>query len=755
MKTVDPSSHGSISTLIAFFLLISGRLFAGSTQTWGIAPSPGSGGSVLAASADGIRLVAAGFNNHLYLSSNAGMTWTQAAVPINNWSAIVMSADGTIATASGDKGSFISTNAGLLWTTLTNAPGKIQAGSADGAQLFASGDGLLYFSRDTGSTWTQTSAPINYWTALACSANGSNVVASASADFGDGLIYVSTNGGLTWQRSSAPPNNWTSVASSANGGKLVAAEYYSPGQNGISFNVGKIYTSSDSGKSWVPAKLATTGWNSVAISADGTTLFAASLGSGNYFNSDGSVSYSKDGGVYCSLDGGLTWAQTGLPEGAWEQVKCSADGSRGVAASRDGQILTSPYYGNWRQMVSPFEALTVFANSSGGANLHVTSVGENGHIFINATTNAGTNWIQYATPFLATNDFCSIASSCNGVNLLATTQGGLAFSHDSGSTWTTWNTSNICNWYSPASSEDGKVMAAVGSMCETLSGHADSLIYVSTNAGLAWTQSPAPNRIWRTLVISSDGSTLLAGGLPLFTWVPDPIPGPLYLSTNSGTSWRELDVSDSWSCVAVSASGQTLVAAGDDWANGNDGLVWTSRDHGETWGAAALSPNVWGQVAISTDGSILAARTSAGLTFVSRDFGVTWAPVNSPAVDYNPPTGIYGSPASIPNSTLSGNNPNLYTVISGQIWRLDLTAPTVLFTPASEPALSIGQRGTKEVLSWLVPSQPFALQETISLIAPIWLDVTNQPSFNLSNLNNEVVVPAPSSVGFFRLRNQQ
>ncbi len=68
--------------------------------------------------------------------------------------------------------------------------------------------------------------------------------------------------------------SWQPVASSADGTKLVAV-----------VNSGKIYTSSDSGETWV-ARDSDRGWISVASSADGTKLVAVVYSSKIYTSSD-------------------------------------------------------------------------------------------------------------------------------------------------------------------------------------------------------------------------------------------------------------------------------------------------------------------------------------------------------------------------------------------------------------------------------------------------------------------------------------
>src|SRR5258705_11903223 len=66
--------------------------------------------------------------------------------------------------------------------------------------------------------WVLTSAPNTNWSAVACSADGSKLVATVNP----GLIYTSPNFGGTWFPTPAPATNWSSVASSADGSKLVA-----------------------------------------------------------------------------------------------------------------------------------------------------------------------------------------------------------------------------------------------------------------------------------------------------------------------------------------------------------------------------------------------------------------------------------------------------------------------------------------------------------------------------------------------------
>ena len=192
----------------------------------------------------------------------SAQTWTQTSAPLGPWTTIACSTDGIKLIAAGGHPPrpmtptiampiYVSLDAGFTWIQ-TISPSNYWtavACSADGTNLFAASqasqyglnDGVIYYSHDAGSTWTQTGAPGNVWTALAVSADGSKVVATANLGgggitAGDGLIYVSTNSGASWTPTSAPANVWFSIACSADGTKLVAGS-----------SLCGIYTSADSG----------------------------------------------------------------------------------------------------------------------------------------------------------------------------------------------------------------------------------------------------------------------------------------------------------------------------------------------------------------------------------------------------------------------------------------------------------------------------------------------------------------------------
>ncbi|MCX6926004.1 MAG: sialidase family protein, partial [Verrucomicrobia bacterium] len=248
--------------------------------------------------------------------------------------------------------------------------------SADGTRLVAAGGGHYYtfndipdpifVSTNAGASWTQTSAPSNFWSEVACSADAANLVAISSR----GLIFTSSDMGQTWGPTSAPTNNWTSVASSADGTKLVAVTTpVRASDPANSADDGAIYRSADAGATWTRTSAPSNHWTSVASSADGLRLVASSA---PYLHWDGTDwSYIGEGEIYCSADAGATWTRTSAPSNSWSAVASSADGVKLVAATRpwcplsDGLIYISSDSGvTWTPTTAPSNDWSAVASSA-------------------------------------------------------------------------------------------------------------------------------------------------------------------------------------------------------------------------------------------------------------------------------------------------------------------------------------------------------------------------------------------------------
>ena len=226
---------------------------------------------------------------------------------------------------------------GPPFVDVPNANWDSVASSADGSVLVAVSNpggsypetpGLIYISTNSGAEWNQaTNAPNGQWETVACSADGSRIiVGNGAGGSAPGPVYTSPDTGVSWVQSDLPTLAWQSVASSADGSNLVAAAYIPGGSN-------SIYASSDAGSTWAQLTNAPKlGWYSIALSADGSKLAAVAAGNTN---------------IYTSTNFGATWITNKVPKGLegaqseWTTIASSADGSRLVAAG--GGTLGSGY----------------------------------------------------------------------------------------------------------------------------------------------------------------------------------------------------------------------------------------------------------------------------------------------------------------------------------------------------------------------------------------------------------------------------
>jgi photosystem II stability/assembly factor-like uncharacterized protein len=726
----------------------------------------------VAGSADGSRLVAAATADYsfyfdipfgpIFVSTNAGATWTPTSCPGDIWQAVGSSADGTklVAVATGglygNSGLiYSSTNAGATWTSWPPPTSPTNKSS-----VAVSPDGTHWLQPPLG----------NNWSSVAVSADGTTfIVASYFDDGGDGLIYVSTNSGASWAPSGARPNYWTSIACSADGTKWVAVTgAHDQGTNGLT--LGSVYSSPDSGATWVRADTAPgNNWSSVASSADGTRWVAAA---GPY--SGGTLQVS--GGVYISADSGATWTQANLPNnnkywfpvvcsadgsiviaggsqlyvsgdsgktwaagpsGSWTAIITSADGYRSVAAGWYGPVFTLPYLGPWKAADAPPSDWLSLAGSSDGSKFVVASYGG----FIYSSTNSGVNWRSNAAPG---NPWTCVASSAKGTRLVAATSSepsgsyGYGQVYSSGDAGATWKLASApgSTWSSLASSADGTRIVAAAS-ANTTGNPGSGRVYVSGDGGATWTLAAVPNNAWASVVSSADGTRLVAASSYIGSGsLRD---GAMYASTNSGTTWTQIAWLDNWSSVASAAHGLNLVAATSSSSLPGFGLIYTSADGGASWVPTSAPTNNWSSVASSADGTKLVAATTDGSVYLSMDSGATWTVSDTPAGYWH----VVASSADGANIVAAGNDSIIF---------LQIPPPA---PPLPHPRLSIGLAGTGLLLEWLVPSTGFVLQQSSDPPRAGWLAVTNQPALNFSNLNNQVTLSLPAHNTFYRLKQEE
>jgi hypothetical protein len=259
----------------------------------------------------------------------------------------------------------------------------------------------------------------------------------------------------------------------------------------------------------------------------------------------------------------------------------------------------------------------------------------------------------------------------------------------------------------------------------------------------------------------------------------------VYISTNSGADWVRTsapnDAPNGGQVVAMSADGSRLaIASGTASVN-------TSTNFGFTWTTAfpTTEPMYHRFVATSGDGAtlmVLSAPTnwsSPALISISSDWGATWRPVGSMT---NLLWGTLSGACSMDGATMavaeSGGYPVtlfLLSTNSGAVWSTQLIGGTnicsvVSSVDGSRLAAALGPHGiyvrqTTPVpllkilsgpgslaLSWLLPSEPFVLEQSPDLHT--WSRVGVTPTLNYSNLHYVANLPTPLVPKFYRLVSQ-
>jgi len=295
------------------------------------------------------------------------------------------------------------------------------------------------------------------------------------------------------------------------------------------------------GQPWTQTSAPATNWSSIAISANGGTIFACV----------------DSGPIYLSTNRGVSWMATEAPVTNWSSLACSADGTKWAAVAGGGVYLSSNSVAAWK--ATGWSPGGRIASSADGTKLVVAKVNGFG---VHRSMDSGTTWVP-----LSVSGSC-IASSADGNTLITAyfaypgvLLGGVFVSTNAGVTWTPGNAplDYWTGWTSLASSADGTKLAATIGYTDWPTGPGP--IFASSDAGIHWQAVNSPTSHWNSIACSADGMNMIAAGS-----------AGIYNSTDHGANWSSNSLPQaSWSAVAISADGSVMVAAA-----GNHG-VWISQ----------------------------------------------------------------------------------------------------------------------------------------------------------------------------------
>jgi len=550
--------------------------------------------------------------------------------------------------------------------------GNIVAVGVPGA---ATGKGLLRIYKNVSGTWTKMGTDLSgtndlsFGQCVCLSSDGMTVTAGApqtnpaattlrglartfsinNLNLSDIVTYTSSDTLIAniygYLQVIGKTNGKTTITATQSGKTYIGVLTVSDSKYTLVFNkLGCIYYSKDYGLNWSKVNAAGSNyWSSVAISANGCTISAATNDlSGSIF------SYTMPYEQYTmpalinneELTSKIVTSSTTSLSGNWYAVSMSANGKYQSAIVNGGRMYYSNNWGvTWTE---PTTSQTL--GNQNWTSISVSSIGQYQSACISdATTTTsiytssdyGITWTARTVP--ASGKFNSISLSSNGLYQSSVINGGRMYrSIDSGVTWsepTTSQTIGNQNWCSIAVSSNGAYQTAVVN---------NGRIWRSINYGANWDASlyytnslvTDISRSWLSVAMSSSGQYQSAGLTNDAIWI----------SSDYGASWKIAITTKyaSWNSIAISSSGQYQTAYT------LSGEIFTSNNFGETFGYITnyASPN-YTSVTISSSGRYQTIGSNSGLLYFSKDFGQTWS---SNASYYD----IY-IPASV-NSIVYGNS---------------------------------------------------------------------------------------------------
>jgi hypothetical protein len=324
------------------------------------------------------------------------------------------------------------------------------------------------------------------------------------------------------------------------------------------------------------------------------------------------------------------------------------------------------------------------------------------------STNSGNTWTRITNSPLGPAFLGGVAIAADGTKiftpLISNTipRTWIFLSPDHGATWTPtgFPSTKSTNYYVACSADGSKVIAAL----------ANGPIFYSTNGGVNCYTSSVPNATWNALASSADGRRMVAAANG----------GAIYFSGDCGTSWTPGNLpAQFWNSVCASANGKWVGATGNQ--------SYISSDAGGTWRTNHIAGQTIACSANGTNWLIV-----GGQIYTSTNSGADWQ-TNLASAQWNA-------------GAISADGSEIIVVGTAQ--------GTWLGSETPSPQLNIQPQASAVILSWLIPSTNFVLQQNSDLATTNWTTISNNPTLNFTNLNQELNLPISTSNTFFRLMAQ-
>ena len=507
----------------------------------------------------------------IFVSVDNGATWKSADSGLTNFRVNSLVLCGGSLFAATENGVFRSSDNGASWRVSDSGltAHYVLTLIANGNDLFAGTTSGAFHSSDLGISWDAVRAGMVDTVIISLAASGTTVFAGTL----DGYIYCSTNMGVNWITSLGHP--FSAVASL----QVIGDNVFAGGVDGV-------YRSTDDGLNWFAVN---TGFENTSVgilATDGKRLYASTGNSG----------------LYCSTDNGVNWADInfGLPNGITSvRALLASDTTLFVGMSSRGVFRSTISGASWLALNCGLPYFGVQQLAEIGSDLFAASTYDG----IFHSTDYGATWSNVfpTTGMLRVHSLASIGST-----LFAGTEIGVFVSTDYGESWTNRDT---------VSGPDLVVILdAINE--ELFAGTSGGGVFLSTDFGQHWTEV---NTGLTNLVVSR----LFHDGPNLFAWTTS-IDTSLFISTNSGTSWNEVNLAG-LTCKRVNSfavSDETLFAVTDG------GGVFVSNDSGNNWTVSNNGLVGLFSVGVASNGPSVFVSTQGGGIFRSTDKGGEWVGIN-------------------------------------------------------------------------------------------------------------------------------
>jgi hypothetical protein len=560
-------------TLVASVLLLTFGIASNGISQW--IPSNGvPGGMIGSVAMNGSAIIALAGSHGLFLSRDAGKSWSQVA-GLSDKSIGAVRANGTNFFAETDSGLFISIDNGITWLadTIGLPPGGTNDFTVGGSNLYTLvGGWSIYTSTDNGVSWSFLDSG-QYLGGIAASDTKLFAV-GWNEDRGLWTILFSSDWGGSWNEEDSA---WTYGDISGDAPSLIVS-----GDNLFALTLTNgILRSSDHGATWTPVNTGLPIPDVRTLAIDGTNLFAGTFH-----------------GVFLSANNGDSWTPVNSGLGDTNIRAIAINGGTIAAATNGGMFISSNNGTDWSGVNVGLVNPSVLAFSGSESNLFAGT-----ERAIVQSTDRGLSWGRSNTTGVNTvagvTSFATIGSTLFGTTGWA---GQVIRSIDNGASWKAVFTYEIYH-VSSLAVIDSKLFVGT-----------DLGVYLSTDSGTSWkpTSSPIEQVAGDVVTMAVEGTNLFAGTSG----------NGIFFSTDLGANWTPVNSGLTTITVhALSVSGTNIFAAtnGGVFLSTNDGANWIAVNSGIT--DTAITSFAW------SGNNVFAGTEHAGI-FTSSNNGTRWTAVN-------------------------------------------------------------------------------------------------------------------------------